>query len=292
MKTILECVPCFIHHAVEIAELVTKDAAVQERVVREALKMAMSMRLDVPPPALARQLHAIAREVTGVDDPYYEAKQWSTRFALDILPQVRRKVETAPDPFEAAVKMAIAGNLIDFGATRKFSLDGVEERLDHAFAAHLAPPAVAGLRKAMNEARRILYLLDNCGEIVFDRLLIEFHRDKITAAVRGGPILNDATLTDAHESGITDLVPVVSTGDRTPGILFETCSEEFLKLYGACDLVISKGQGNYETLDEQTGKPIFFLLKVKCPVVARALDVELGTPLIIDNRKAEAFRSQ
>lgn len=283
MKTCLECVPCFIHHAVEIAEMVTTDTALQERVVREALAMATTMRLDVPPPALARRLHAIAREITGVDDPYHEAKQCSTRFALDILPQVRRKVEASPDPFEAAVKMAIAGNLIDFGATRKFSLTGVEEKLDHAFAAHLDPTTVVGLAKAMEGARRILYLLDNCGEIVFDQLLIEFHRVKITAAVRGGPILNDATIEDARESGVADLVPVVNTGDRTPGILFETCSEEFRALYKDCDLVIAKGQGNYETLDVETGKHIIFLLKAKCPVVARKLGVELGTPLIIDN---------
>lgn len=291
MKTRLDCLPCFVHHAVEVATRGTQDQQTRERVVREALKMATATDLDLPPPAMARRLHAMARDLTGVDDLYLYEKRESTRFALEILPRARRMVEDSSDPFEASVKMAIAGNLIDFGATRNFSLDGVEEKLHQAFAAYLDPKMVELLRDSMASAKRILYLLDNCGEIVFDRLLLELHKDKTIAAVRGGPIINDATIDDAKESGVAGLVPVVDTGDRSPGVLLEFCSKSFKEVFDECDLVISKGQGNLETLGELAGKKIIFLLKVKCQVVADDIGVKIGTPLILPNWIKQASRS-
>jgi uncharacterized protein with ATP-grasp and redox domains len=142
-------------------------------------------------------------------------------------------------------------------------------------AAPVDPDAAAALRRAVAGADRILYLCDNAGEIVFDRLLIEvLPSEKITAVVRGTPVINDATLEDARATGLTEVVRVMDNGSDAPGTLLETCSPAFRDCFAAADLIIAKGQGNFETLSETRGKRIFFLLKVKCPLIAR----DIGEP--------------
>ena len=123
-------------------------------------------------------------------------------------------------------------------------------------------------------------LADNAGEIVFDRLLIEqLPIDRVTVAVRGYPVINDATLDDAETAGLTDIVDVISNGSDAPGTLLDDCSEAFRSRFEEADLIIAKGQGNYETL-AQSPRPIFFLLRVKCPVVARDLDYPVGSMVV------------
>jgi uncharacterized protein with ATP-grasp and redox domains len=229
---------------------------------------------------MARELHARIRELTGVADPYRQIKVESTRFALELLPALRHEVARSADPFVTAVRLAIAGNIIDFGTNQELHLDDVHGVIAEALAQPIDLAAVRRLEQAMAQARSILFLGDNCGEIVIDRLLIEPCRDKITFAVRGSPILNDATREDAVASGLADLVPVIDTGDATPGILLEHSSAAFRRAFAEADLILAKGQGNYETLDE-TDRPIVFLLKAKCRVVARQLGVDLGSLVVI-----------
>jgi hypothetical protein len=234
----------------------------------------------VPPPAMARELHARLRELTGIADPYRQVKEESTKFALELLPALRHEVARAADPFETIVRLIIAGNVIDFGTNQELLLDDVHRVIAESLSQPLDHAAVIRLHQAMDRAKDILYLGDNCGEIVFDRLLVERYRDKITFAVRGGPILNDATREDAVASGLADVVRIIDSGDASPGILLEHCSAEFREAFAAADLVVSKGQGNYETLNDHP-RPIVFLLKAKCRVVAQQLGVELGSLIVI-----------
>lgn len=188
----------------------------------------------------------------------------------------RARFHSAFPPLEAAVRLAIVGNLLDLGAKTQLS----EEAVLAAFEEALNEPllgSIEALADAIRTARRILYLADNAGEIVFDRdLLAQLPVGGFTVAVRGGPILNDATLVDAEETGMTVLGEVMTNGSDAPGTLLEDCSAAFRSRFAEADLVIAKGQGNFESLS-RVAKPVFHLLKVKCEVVAKALRCRRGS---------------
>ena len=152
--------------------------------------------------------------------------------------------------------------------------------IDSALSVPLVGDGLNAFRNAIDQARQILYLGDNAGEIVFDRLLVEIlPREKVTYVVKAHPIINDATIEDAKMAGITDLVEVIDNGDDTPGTVVENCSSEFQKRFEEADMIISKGQGNYETLN-LVPKNIFFLLMAKCPVIAREIECKQGSLVI------------
>jgi damage-control phosphatase, subfamily I len=163
------------------------------------------------------------------------------------------------------------------------SEERVEETIHACLKCDIDRAAVARLRDEIAKARKILYLCDNAGEIVFDTLLIEqLPREKVIAVVKGGPIINDALMVDAREVGLCDMVEVVSNGSAAPGTLLELCAADFGRRFAEADLVISKGQGNFETL-EGMPKNIFFLFTVKCHVVAEFLQKPFGTAMVLGN---------
>jgi uncharacterized protein with ATP-grasp and redox domains len=219
---------------------------------------------------MAQFLHRLVRDMTGVADPYRAHKHRFNQFAMGMLPDMRRRIALSPDPRHTALMLAVAGNIIDFGPREHLHESDVRQAIDDAMASPLDEQAAAFWR-AVDHASNILYLTDNAGEIVFDRLLIEhMPADRITLAVRGRPVLNDATMEDAQYAGLTDLVHVIDNGSDAPGTILEDCSSPFRAAFAAADMVIAKGQGNYETLSDEA-KNIFFILKAKCPVVARDL---------------------
>jgi damage-control phosphatase, subfamily I len=172
--------------------------------------------------------------------------------------------------------LAIAGNIIDFGAKHDFSDELIHKEIDDALKVELNNDTVEKFRQSIENAENILYLGDNSGEIVFDKLFIEqLPREKITFAVRGSHIINDALLEDAKTIGLTNIVNVIDNGFNAPGTVLKNCSEEFQTAFNNADLIISKGQGNYETLSE-SNKNIVFLLKIKCDIVARDLKGKVG----------------
>ena len=185
------------------------------------------------------------------------------------------------DPFETAARLAIAGNIIDFGVNSTVDESEVERTIACSLTDPLDTAALAELKEAVGQAKSILYLGDNAGEIVFDRLLVEqMPLEKITFAVRGGPILNDALMADAEAAGLTDLVEVIDNGTDAPGTILEACSQAFRRRFDKADLIIAKGQGNYETLSDCPAN-IFFLLRPKCAVLARHLNCELGRLILM-----------
>jgi len=288
MRTYLECVPCFLRQALDASRMVTDDAAVHERVVRETLRLAAEMPFDRSPPWMGQRIHKLLRDATGNPDPYREVKRHSNALALELYATLKQRVRASADPFAAAVRMAIAGNVIDFGCRSRLADDEVHQAIEDAMDPH-APGfdngAVDDLHRAIEHASDILYLADNAGEIIFDRLLIEeMPMDRITLVVRGGPVINDATREDAQAAGLSSLVTVMDNGSDVPGTILEFCSSSFRTRFEQCDLVIAKGQGNYETLGGED-QNIFFLFKAKCPVIARDVGSEVGQMVVCQNRR-------
>lgn len=284
MRTYLECVPCFLRQALDAARMVTDDAAVHERVVRETLGLVAKMPFDHSPPWMGQQIHRLLREATGNPDPYRELKRRANAFALELYGSLKQRISASEDRFATAIRLAIAGNVIDFGCKTQISNNEIYEAIVDALNGPLDEAAVEDLRQGVGEARSILYMLDNAGEIVFDRLLIEeLPVERTTAVVRGNPVINDATREDAEVVGLNSIVSVIDNGSDVPGTILDACSPSFRARFERCDLVIAKGQGNYETLNGVNAN-IFFLLKVKCPVITRDIGCEVGQIVVCRNQ--------
>jgi hypothetical protein len=280
MNTQLDCIPCFLRQTLEAARQVTGDALVQEQLVRDVLRMTAELDFRQSPPLVGQAIRRRLRELTGVKDPYQAAKSRFNRLAMDALPVLAASVRRAPDPLLAAAKLAIAANAIDMGVAAALSDADILEAL-HGSAGALFRGDEEDFRKAVAGATDILYLADNAGEIAVDRLLVEqIGPKRVTLAVRGAPVLNDATLADAHEVGMHELVEVIDNGSDGAGTILSDCSPSFQERFNRADLVIAKGQGNFETLSD-VERNIFFLFKVKCPVLSRHVGLPLGTHALL-----------
>ena len=287
MKTYLDCIPCFIRQSLEAARLATEDPGLQAEIVRRALILASEQDFDRPPPVMGQALHRLIRRLAGDADPYREAKERFNRAALAFYPELKRLIESSPRPFETALRLSIAGNIIDLGVNADLRVEDLEAAVHEALDAALAEDEVVQLVEKVRAAKSICFVADNAGEIVFDRLLIEeLPTERTTVVVRGAPVLNDATLEDARAVGLAEVVRVVDNGSDAPGTLLDDCSEEARRLLADSDLVIAKGQGNYETLSE-LGERVFFLLRAKCPVIARDIGCAVGALVICQGKAAE-----
>lgn len=278
MNTYLECIPCFFRQALFAARAATKDERKTKQVLDRIAGFIPDIPLDSPPPETARLIYSAVREVTGAVDPFRAYKNKSIEKALSLYEGLISVVESSEDPLRTAVGIAIAGNVIDMGANPDFDL---ESAMEEVFKIKLWIDHYESFKRSMEKARNILYLGDNAGETVFDRILIETMGKETVYVVRDIPIINDATIDDAKKSGIGEVARIVSSGCDAPGTILKRCSQEFLSLFAAADLIVSKGQGNFESLsNEET--PIFFLLKVKCPVIARHLGAKIGEMILKD----------
>ena len=276
MRTFLECIPCFLSQALKAAKLVTQDNATHENVLRAVLVEAGRMDLSITPPAMGQIIHRIIREHAGNRDPYIHVKDRSNSIMLKLYPGLKTRIDRSDDPFETAVRLAIAGNIIDYAVKKELDESQIKQVIEDSLVAPLPQSSVDDFRLAITQADTILYLADNAGEIVCDRLLIEkMPREKVTLVVRGYPVINDVTMDDARAVGMTELVEVIDNGSDAPGTILETCSEHFRERFNEADLIIAKGQGNYETLSD-IDKNIFYLFKAKCPVIATHAGEEVG----------------
>ena len=280
MKASFECIPCLVRQATEAVDLATGDRALKERLLPQLLQeIAAAFPTTDCPVSISQRLHRRVREETGQQDPYHALKGQMNRTALELLPVLMEELRRQPHRREAVVRLTIAGNLLDAGSKRRLAPAELEAHLKTIGGEPLWG-SVDDLFQAADDAHCILYLADNAGEIVFDRLLIEaLPSEKITIAVRGFPVINDATLEDAETVGLPAIAPVIGNGSDAPGTLLEECSEEFRYWMDRADLIISKGQGNYETLSG-TDQNVFFLLTVKCPKVAAEIGAPVGSMVV------------
>jgi uncharacterized protein with ATP-grasp and redox domains len=278
MKLNLDCIPCFQRQTLQAVRFISNDEELHQKVLREVTKKLLESNWDSTPPELAHAVHKIVKRLTNEKDPYKEVKKESNNLVLKMYPELKEKVEESKDPLRTAVRLAIAGNIIDFEPLQEFNL---EEAISEVLKKKFAIDDYEKLKENLKNAETLLFFTDNVGEIGFDKLLVETFLKakklrKIRFVVKGGPIINDATLEDAIYMGLCDLPNVeflaLSNGEAGTGP--ERSSQTVKSWITKHDLVISKGQGNYEGLSEHNG--LFFMLMAKCPVIASDLSVEVG----------------
>lgn len=276
MRTYIDCYPCFLRQAIEAARMAGASQDQQHRIMIRALKILQESPRGATPPEIGTRIHQIVRELTGSDDPYLLAKQKARSMATALLPNLRSLIASSNDPLDTAVRISIAGNIIDFGPNPDYDLWEVIERvLSQAYAINDLP----ALREVLKTAESVLFLGDNAGESVFDRLLIEVIEKPVIYVVRGGAVLNDTTMADALSVGMNEVAKIVDNGTRIPGTILSRCSNGFQALFHSADLIIAKGMGNYETLSDVPA-PIFFLLQVKCPIIGKHVGAPPGSIIV------------
>ncbi|MBN2237594.1 MAG: DUF89 family protein [Bacteroidales bacterium] len=270
MKTYLDCIPCFMHQTLSAGRLATTDELLIKKLLDQSGEMIKEISMEKTPAEVGEIIYASIRNITGVYDPYKEIKEKSIAEAILMLSTLETILEKSPNRLLMAIRMAIAGNVIDFGMRKKFNLtEDMYKILGQEFALF----DFAEFQNALSKANTILYIADNAGESVFDRVLIKEMGKKTYYAVREVPVINDVIYEDAVASGIHEVAEIISSGSKAPGTILANCSPEFNQLFQEADLIINKGQGNYEGLSENS-RSIFFMLKAKCPVIARDLGIE------------------
>jgi len=287
MKTYLDCIPCFLKQSLEAARMATDDEKIHAEVLKSLMNYLSSISYKNSPPEVSKEVHEIIRNITKSKDPYKKVKDNSNKMAKKRYSSLNKIIDEADDTLLMAIKLSIVGNVIDFGTSNRFN---IEDILSNAVKKCFDDQAYPHFKKALSNAKTILYLADNSGEIFFDKLLINElvkQNKEITYVVRANPIINDVTVEDAKYAGIDKLAKVIE-GDAgqkksAPGMVLNFASKKFLELFQSADMVISKGQGNYEGLSD-VNRDVFFMLVVKCPLVARDIDSEVGK-LILKSKK-------
>lgn len=283
MKTELACLPCFYGQIARSLHHSGVNGDRGQSISRKAERVIETASLDEVPARTTTLIHRIIRDETGVD-PYRLVKDAYNQLALAKLPSLERLADNGAGRLESGVRLAIAGNVIDFGIYETIDLD---RSIEDAFRLPLPDQELQFFSDAVQRATRIVYLCDNAGEIVFDRVLIRILHElgkEVIAVVKGSPVINDATRKDADVAGISRYATVIDNGNDGIGTLLEACSVQFHDAYRSADLVISKGQANFETLVSEKDARVHFLFKVKCPVVAAFLKRNDGDIVLCQGR--------
>lgn len=294
MKTYLDCIPCFFRQAIEAGRMAGFSGKKQKKIINELCAALPQLRLSVSPPEIARVVNKILQNNTKDPDLYARIKQKSNNVGLRIYDKLKNKVASSRNKLLTAAEIAILGNIIDYGAKNHLDVNKELDRLlkEEHQTIKQERKGIFNFKEFSSHARKaqnILYLADNAGETVFDRVLIEqilktYKGKKIIYAVKDKPVINDALIKDAVACGIDKIVEVMSSGSDAPGTVLSLCSEKFLEVYKKADMIISKGQGNFEALSGRK-EPIFFLFMAKCPVIAREAKCKVGDLILLHNNK-------
>jgi len=287
MKTHLDCIPCFLKQSLEASRMATNDQKIHEKVMKEVLKHLEDIDFEKSPPELSRDVHRIIRNITKNNDPYKKVKNESNEMAKKIFKKLKEKIEKSDDPLVTSIKLAIVGNVIDFGTMNRFNVnDMIKKALERDFDDRDYPL----FKKTLGKSKTILYLADNAGEIFFDKLLLEELKKlnkKVIYVVKENPIINDALIEDVKSAGI-DKIADIKTCDSgqkisSPGVVMHYTSNQFKDIFNKAEMIISKGQGNYEGLSKNR-KRVFFLLVAKCPLVSADIDSNVGKLILKVNK--------
>jgi damage-control phosphatase, subfamily I len=274
LKIYLDCYPCLLGQAIRAARLSGADETQQYAILRDTLALLQNLPSGANPPVIGNQVHEIVRNLVGTQDPFREIKEASTQQALALYPKLKELVQRSEDPLAMAIRISIAGNIIDF-AVNDPSAD-LWETVERVIQQPYAIDDTEALKAQLKKVDQVLFLADNAGETVFDRVLIETLPRPVTYVVKGGPIVNDATMKDALAAGLHRCAALTTNGAQATGTILSVCSESFRVKFDQAPVVIAKGQANFETLSN-AGAKIFCLLQVKCPVIGQDLDVPVGS---------------
>ncbi len=290
MRTYLDCIPCFFRQALEGARIAEMNPKLQKQIIDGFAKVILKVSLNSTPPEIARFGYKLLKKISSNGDPYKKIKQRSNQLALKLYKKLKNKVKCSKDRLLESLELAIAGNIIDFGVKNNINISEELKKILAKEKKSIYKKSIFHYKKfkhRLKRAENILYLADNAGETVFDRILIEeikkLYPDKIIYyAVKDKPIINDALFEDAKECGLDRISRVISNGTDAPGTILSLCSKEFKRIYRRADMIISKGQGNFETLSQEK-RPIFFLFMVKCQVVSEHTGCRLGDIVLLYN---------
>jgi uncharacterized protein with ATP-grasp and redox domains len=275
------CFFCFVRAFEKLLEKENIDNKAKISFINDMINLYQNSQDHFSAPLFSRELHNILRSYTDNPDPYSDVKRENNDEALKMVPELQKIVDNSIDPFSTALRLAIAGNIIDFAAKQNFNLQAT---INKAIESEFAIDHSGQLKEAVGNAHSVLYLGDNAGEIVFDKLFVQtINHPDLTYVVRGAPVINDVTMEDAEYTGMKEVARVISSGYDAPSTIPEKSGKEFNEYFGKADIIISKGQGNLEGLLHLNDKRIFFLLLVKCNVVAEFLKVKKDSLVVYNN---------
>jgi len=272
------CVECIINQSKRVASAINADDKLTQEIVQAVENMAPGFSFKQTPPEVASAVYEKMALIAGKADLYDEVKKLSTVKAQEFIPFLEKEISSSKHPLLTATKVAVAGNVIDLAAEYAFDLN---EELDKIFHTSFAVNDFDLLEEKLSNASTLLYIADNAGEHIFDLIYIKtilslYPRLRLTYMTRGNAIINDVTYEEAEEAGFAEVCDLVSSGVNTPGFVYDRANEASQKLFDSSDLIITKGMGNYECLSNVKRDNLFFLLKVKCNVVANSIGKEVG----------------
>lgn len=292
MKAQLDCLECCVKQALRSGRIATDDPALHRAILDEVASYISSASLDQSPATLSLPVYEIVARLSGNPDPYRRLRREQNELALSLEPELRERVRSSKDPLETALHLAAAGNIIDLGAMQAEHID-VHQAVEDALSQGFAVDHTSTFKEALKDCNDLLFFLDNAGEIVFDKILIEELRQHtpVTAVVKSAPIINDAVMEDADFVGLTGVCPIIDNGGAFIGSPLDLVPPEFRARMDAADILLGKGQGNYETLDDHPGN-VFLILRAKCELVAAHMGVRYGQVGLISTRLRHAQQVQ
>ena len=280
-----DCVGCIVGQINKALALLEVDESVANEIKAEVKKQSLSFSYSHTPPFIAKDVYAYLGDRLGLDDPLETIKQQSIQKATELLPFIYKKLELSNDKLFTAIKASVAGNVIDFGAKEQFC---VTNEVQNIFDTDFAVNDYEKLKQSIKTADKILVLADNSGENVFDKVLLKTIKElypskELFYATRGKPIINDITTKEAYQIGIDEVSTILDSGVDTPGLDLSRAGDEFKAFFYKVPLIIAKGMGNYECLEQLKDNRIFFLFKVKCNVVASSIQKNVGDIVLLQN---------
>lgn len=284
MRLPVDCLPCFIKQILITLKHAGVDTKKQFDIVSELTDIYKDLDYSKSPAYSTTFLHRRIRGILG-RDPFIDIKRRFNDIAINVVEETKDLIKTSNDKLNTITRLAIAGNVIDFGI---FTSIDINATIYKALNERLEVDRYNEFKDAISKTDKILYLTDNAGEIIFDKLLIEFliqHDKEVTVAVKGSAVLNDATLQDAEYIGLNKICNIIDNGSDCVGTILEMTSKEFQEIFENSGMIISKGQGNFETLHDCDEKNnIFFLFQSKCDILSNLLDVPRGSMLLTHSK--------
>lgn len=284
MKIKAVCIPCLFSRTLYETNLVNPSLAL--KALEDACRIVAKYDLsDSCSATVATEVHRATYDTLGTDDPYVSIKKRCNQAAVDLLPKAKKAIAESDDGLKASILCSIIGNVMDFGIpSSPDSPERLIEEFDRLWMEGLAVDDTDKVRRYLEKGKRVLYFSDNCGEIVFDKLLCQEIKKfdvHLTFVVRGKPILTDATMEDALGYGVDEVVDeILTTGYYAVGVDFDHMGEELRQALEHCDFIIAKGMGNYETFSETDYRPIAYLLRTKCQPVAEDMGLDINLNVI------------
>jgi len=284
VKATLDCLECIAAQALRAARVATDDPVLQRQILNETLKRIPDMDDSRSPAELSLAAYELTAALTGKHDPYKDLKRAQNEIALALEPELRRMVADSDDRLATALHLAAAGNVIDLGVQHASNID-IRAEIQRTMNERFAVDHTDALRQSLGKCHDLLFLLDNAGEIVFDKILIEElqRHTPVTAVVKAGPIINDVLMGDAVHVGLTKVCEVIDNGGAFVGSPLGLVPRAFIQRLEKADVIIGKGQGNYETVDDFPGD-VFLILKAKCHIIAQHMGVQYGQVALISTR--------